>query len=110
RQRVSIHHNVFTRNGERNPQVKGDMRTIEFVNNVVHENDLTTDGVGNTFSPYGTRIWSCGSGCDSPGNVIGNFVNNAYLGSNAHIALELSTTIRNYGDVFMPPRALGDGV
>lgn len=33
RQNMSIHHNVFTRNGERNPQIRGDVRTLDFVNN-----------------------------------------------------------------------------
>jgi hypothetical protein len=33
RQNISIHHNVFTRNGERNPQIKGDVRNLDFVNN-----------------------------------------------------------------------------
>lgn len=87
RQNISIHHNVFTRNGERNPQVKGDMRLLDFVNNVVHQNDVPNYPDGGGVSPYGTRIWSCGSGCDSPGNVVANLINNAYVGAGTQVEL-----------------------
>jgi hypothetical protein len=85
RKNISIHHNVFSHNGERNPQVKGDMQLLDFVNNVVHLNDVPAYADGSQTSPYGTRIWSCGPGCDSPGEVSANLVNNAYLGAGAQI-------------------------
>jgi pectate lyase len=87
RRNISIHHNVFTRNGERNPQIKGDMKLLDFVNNVVHLNNVPYYPDGSETSPYGTRIFSCGSGCDSPGNVIANLVNNAYIDATAAIEL-----------------------
>jgi pectate lyase len=87
RQNISLHHNVFTRNGERNPQVKGDMQLIDFVNNVVHENDVPSYTDGSSTSPYGVRCWSGNSGSDSPGNVVGNFVANAFLGDGAQFEL-----------------------
>jgi pectate lyase len=91
RQRISIHHNVYTRNGERNPQIKGDMRDIDFVSNVVHDSTITSDGVGNTYSPYGTRLWNGGASSDSPGNVMGNFVANAWIGQNARLSIDTDT-------------------
>jgi pectate lyase len=87
RQNISLHHNVFTRNGERNPQVKGDMQLIDFVNNVVHDNDVPSYTDGSSTSPYGVRCWSGNSGSDSPGNVAGNFIANAFLGDGAHFEL-----------------------
>src|SRR6185295_17895553 len=81
RQRISLHHNVYTRNGERNPQIRGDARAIDFVSNVIHASTITSDGVGNTYDPYGTRLHN--STTDSVGNVVGNFSSNAWIGSNA---------------------------
>ena len=42
RRRISLHHNVYTADGERNPQIKGDARDIDFVSNAVYS--LTIDG------------------------------------------------------------------
>ena len=56
RRRLSLHHNVYTGNGERNPQIRGDAREIDFVSNVVVDCSLTQDGAGNEFAPYGVRI------------------------------------------------------
>ena len=36
RQRISMHHNVYAVNGERNPQLRGDVRTFDYVNNIVY--------------------------------------------------------------------------
>ena len=91
RQRISLHHNVSTSNGERNPQIKGDARNIDFVSNVIHNNTITTDGIGDSFSPYGTRLWNAASGSDSPGNITGNFVANAWVGQNAALDIEVES-------------------
>ena len=88
RQRISLHHNVYTANGERNPQIKGDARNIDFVSNVIHNNTMTTDAAGNGYSPYGTRLWNAASGSDSPGNITGNFVANAWIGTNASLEID----------------------
>jgi hypothetical protein len=69
RRQISLHRNVFSGNGERNPQIRGDLRTIDFVNNVVHDWTLTRDG-------YGTEIRN-----EPEGVVDGNFVGNAFLAS-----------------------------
>ncbi len=100
RRRISVHHNVFTRNGERNPQVKGDMQLFDFVNNVVHDNDVPAYADGSSTSPYGSRAYSCAAGCDSPGNVIANFVANAYLGDGAQFEL-LTDPGGSNADVFL---------
>ncbi len=36
RQRMSLHHNVWARNQDRNPQVRADVRDLDFVNNVIY--------------------------------------------------------------------------
>ena len=76
RQRISIHHSVYAHNGERNPQVKGDMRTLDFRNNIVYDWSLTRDG-------YGLRLWSAPSTDDSPGAPSINVVGNAFLSKEA---------------------------
>jgi hypothetical protein len=69
RERIFLRGNVFAENGERNPQVHGDVRTIDFRNNVVFASTLTPDG-------YGTLIRN------EPGATVnGNFVDNAFLGA-----------------------------
>ncbi len=75
RQRISVHHNVFAHNGERNPQVKGDMRTLDFRNNIIYDWDLTADG-------YGLRLWSAPSSDDSPGVPSVNIIGNAFIAKN----------------------------
>jgi pectate lyase len=34
--RITLHHNVFTNNGERNPQLRGGLTQVDMVANVVH--------------------------------------------------------------------------
>ncbi len=72
RQRISIHHNVYAHNAERNPQVKGDMRTFDFRNNIVYDWTLLSYG-------YGLRLWSAPSSADSPGIPSVNVVGNAFI-------------------------------
>jgi hypothetical protein len=77
RKRITLAYNIYTANGERNPQIKGDAQTIDFVSNIVVANTISRDGVGNAFDPYGLRIYAGASGSDSPGkpsvNVIGSY-------------------------------------
>jgi hypothetical protein len=89
RQNISLHHNVFVHNGERNPQVKGDVRLLEFVNNVVYINpgDVTHYPDGSPTSPYGLLIWNAARSSDSPGNATVNVVGGAHLGAAGGIAL-----------------------
>jgi pectate lyase len=66
-ERIALHRNVFAENGERNPQIRGDVRTVDFVNNVVSGWKLTRDG-------YGTSIRN-----DPGASVDGNLVGNAFV-------------------------------
>ena len=91
RQRISLHHNVYTGNSERNPQIKGDARNIDFVSNIVYNNVKTIfDPESGVFfqDPYGTKLWNANSSSDSPGNVTGNFRSNAWMGTAAELSIE----------------------
>jgi hypothetical protein len=69
RQRISIHHTIFNANEERSPQVKGDMRTLDFRYNIIYDWGL-----------YGIRLWAADAASDSPGSPSVNLVGNAFLG------------------------------
>ncbi len=67
RQRISMHHNVYAKNGERNPQIRADVRDFDYVNNIIYDWGYFGEGGG-----YGIRIKN------NPGEpkVNGNFINN----------------------------------
>ncbi len=87
RQRISLHHNVYTAGGERNPQIRGAAWDIDFISNAVYNETITSDAVGNTFTPYGTRLWNAGPNTESPGNVKANLRSNFYAGANAGVQI-----------------------
>ena len=70
RQRISMHHNVYAKNGERNPQMRADVRDFDYVNNIIYDWGYFGEGGG-----YGIRIKN------NPGEpkVNANFVNNWFL-------------------------------
>jgi pectate lyase len=70
RHRISMHHNVYARNAERNPQVRGRMDTLDYVNNVVY-GWAAFPSLGNG---YGMRIRNT-----PRGSVNANIVNNAFV-------------------------------
>ncbi len=89
RQRISLHHNVYTANGERNPQIKGDARDIDFVSNAIYNHDdlvgqlrqrssLPTALACETAAPAPTR----------PGNVRANLRSNFYGGANSDLEID----------------------
>lgn len=80
RDRISLHHNVYTHNGENNPLIGGGLGYIDFVSNVVHDWSITTDTF-DTYTPFGLRIEQNQS--DSPGVVNANVIANAFLSSPA---------------------------
>ena len=49
RDNISIHHNVFSGNSERNPQVRGTVTNFDFRNNIVHEWAMFPFGYGIRF-------------------------------------------------------------
>ncbi len=67
RQRISMHHNVYAKNGERNPQLRADVRDFDYVNNIIYDWGYFGEGGG-----YGIRVKN------PPGEpqVNGNLVNN----------------------------------
>jgi pectate lyase len=70
RQRISMHHNVYAKNGERNPQIRADVRDFNYINNVVYDWGYFGEGGG-----YGIRIKN---GAGEP-KVNGNFINNFFV-------------------------------
>jgi hypothetical protein len=71
RERVSMHHNVYARNGERNPQLRGGAREFDYVNNVV----AFWGAFPSSRSGYGVRL-RAGQG---EGRIQANIVNNAFV-------------------------------
>ena len=69
RQRISMHHNVYAKNGERNPQVRGDVRDFDFVNNVVYGYGF----YGEANWGYGVRIRNRTGDGHVHANLIGNY-------------------------------------
>ena len=69
RQRISMHHNVYAKNTERNPQFRADVRDFDFVNNIVFDWGFFGG------SGYGVRIRS--ESGEPKVNL--NFVNNALI-------------------------------
>jgi pectate lyase len=69
RRRISMHHNAWARNGERNPQLRADIADFDYVNNIIYDWGY---GVGGG---YGVRIRN---DANEP-KVNGNFVNNYFL-------------------------------
>jgi pectate lyase len=45
---VSIHHNIYTKNNERNPQLRGDSRRVDIVENIISDWGIVNDGIGLT--------------------------------------------------------------
>jgi len=71
RRNISIHHNIYARNNERNPQLRADTRTVDYVNNIVYDWGYW-NGKG-----YGIRVknkWRPGEP-----KVTMNIINNAFI-------------------------------
>jgi len=72
RRNLSIHHNVYARNNERNPQLRADVRTIDYVNNFIYDWGYWHEEEG-----YGVRIknrWEPGEP-----KVTMNVINNIFI-------------------------------
>ena len=67
RHRISLHHNVFARNHERNPQIRGNVRDLDYVNNIVY--DWTTFAG----SGYGIRVRDVAGVFPTDMNFVNNF-------------------------------------
>lgn len=75
--RISLHHNLFDRNGEREPKIDYSHSNVDLVNNVFINYDYDPLGTGRGYaSPtYGTRISNVNPG----GNTGINIINNWYI-------------------------------
>ena len=102
RQRITYSHNVYSRNIERNPQIRADVRELDYVNNIVHD-----WGVHDPASGYGIRIRNDG---DEP-PVQANFIRNVFASSVnpslAFIDAGSGSQLWLEGNVF-PPEFVGD--
>jgi pectate lyase len=74
RQRISMHHNVYALNSERNPQLRADVRTYDYVNNVVY--GWGSKPKSNPNAGYGVRVRN---EPDEPKVEGLNVVNNAFV-------------------------------
>jgi uncharacterized protein (TIGR02145 family) len=75
RRNISIHHNIYARNGERNPQLRADVRTVDYVNNIIYDWAYWDKKHG-----YGVRIknkWT-----PNEPKVTINIINNAFIATN----------------------------
>jgi len=70
RQRISLHHNLYAKNGERQPQLRADIRNFDHVNNIIYD-----WGYFGEYSGYGVRV-RCRS---SEPQVHCNIINNWFI-------------------------------
>jgi pectate lyase len=72
RRNISIHHNIYARNNERNPQLRADVRNVDYVNNIIYDWAYWDEPKG-----YGVRVknkWEPGEP-----KVTINIINNAFI-------------------------------
>ncbi len=72
RRNLSIHHNIYARNNERNPQLRADTRTVDYVNNIIYDWAYWDEQYG-----YGIRVknkWRTGEP-----KVTMNIINNVFI-------------------------------
>ena len=90
RERISLHHNVYAYNHERNPQVRGAVRQLDIVNSIVFEWKLFGGG-------YGLRLRELDGVVPTDVNIVGSFFASEEL-PDLGVVLEPSTYP---GDVYM---------
>jgi pectate lyase len=78
RRRISIHHNVWARNAERNPQIRGDVADLDYVNNIIYD-------WGHWEAPfgYGIRIRNVPGEAKVSGNIVNNYFLPVTVSSNS---------------------------
>jgi pectate lyase len=65
RRRISMHHNVWAHNGERNPQLRADVADFDYVNNIIYDWDF-----------YGVRVKNEPDEPKVDANIINNYFRN----------------------------------
>ncbi|RMD65705.1 hypothetical protein D6817_05580, partial [Candidatus Pacearchaeota archaeon] len=82
---ISLHHNVYAKNGERNPQVRSNTSVIDIVNNVIYSYQSYTG------SSYGMRIRNGDISAKANANIVNNYFEPGSTGS-PNSALEYGTS------------------
>jgi hypothetical protein len=76
RRNISLHHNLFAQNNERNPQLRGWIRTLDVRNNIVFGwdqfNEDATDVGSAPGDGYGIRIKNEAGEASVHANIVGN--------------------------------------
>jgi hypothetical protein len=81
--KISLHHNVYTNNGERNPQLRGGLKQVDMVANVMHKM------IGQ--DSYGTRIHASAGGGEGVGDPQVNVRDSVYIGTSPLTSIHLVT-------------------
>ncbi len=103
RERISMHHNVYAHNHERNPQVRGTVRQLDIVNSVIFEWKLFGGGYGirlrerNGVVPDGVNlVGNFFSSVDEPGNAVllepTDYPGNLFMQGNVGVDESIATT------------------
>ena len=122
RRNISLHHNVFAYNHERNPQIRGNVHHFNFVNNVVYNWKRFGGGYGvrlrerngvfprdinvinNFFSSQQNRNWAFILGT-SPGDAPIPYPGDVYLSSN-HFPAENMDSLGTVSSPIPTPQGL----
>lgn len=115
-QNISIHHNVFLAGGERQPQVRGNIGPVDFVNNIILCNynaanypydfqmhyyqgslykTLPVPPNPPDTNNYGPKFW-CSTLANSYGNPTGNLVGNVFLGDKSRTTWDIDSGLDPY--------------
>lgn len=84
RRRISMHHNVWARNDERNPQFRADDADIDYVNNIIYDWGYWTHW------GYGIRIKNDPGEPQVQANIINNYFKSVHGDTNAAIEYGLT--------------------
>lgn len=100
RSNLSVHHNLFVANGERNPQIRGAVSVFDYCNNVVYQDGSTaypTGWVVNNYydgeqtDPYAIWIINSAVAGEVAGDVYCNIEGNAFIGDKAGVSIDTET-------------------
>ncbi|MCH7884912.1 MAG: right-handed parallel beta-helix repeat-containing protein, partial [Planctomycetes bacterium] len=93
RRNISMHHNVYAENGERNPQIRGDTHDLDFVNNVIFN-------WGNYGGTYGVKLRDREEVWPSRINIVNNFFSSQNNPSNG-LSCQCQNSCTSIPDVYV---------
>ncbi len=96
RQNISLHHNVFAHNHERNPQIRGNVHHLDYRNNVVYQWKRFIGG-------YGIRLRHRNNVFPTKINFVNNFFLSDHAGNSAlYFGEHPGRLVRQYpGDIYL---------